>query len=70
MKFLNFIDRIIGQQIELIHPYVIEEAGVNHEGNLDLAKRLSDEAKEGGADVIKFQAYKTETIDSKHSPAY
>ena len=32
--------------------------------------RLIDEAKEGGADAIKFQAYKAETIASKNSPAY
>ncbi len=30
-------------------PYIIAEAGVNHEGSMDLAKRLIDEAKEGGA---------------------
>lgn len=52
------------------HPYMIAEAGVNHEGSLDTAKRLIDEAKEGGADAIKFQTYKAETIASKHSPAY
>ena len=31
------------------HPFVIAEAGVNHEGNLNLAKRLIEEAAEGGA---------------------
>jgi N-acetylneuraminate synthase len=51
-------------------PYIIAEAGVNHEGSMDTAKRLIDEAKEGGADAIKFQTYKAETIASKHSPAY
>ena len=38
-------------------PYIIAEAGVNHEGSMDLAKRLIREAKEGGADAIKFQSY-------------
>ena len=55
---------------ELIKPYVIAEAGVNHEGSMELAKRLIDEAKEGGAHAIKFQTYKAETIASRHSPAY
>lgn len=51
-------------------PYVIAEAGVNHEGSMDIAKRLIDEAAEGGADAIKFQTYKAETLASKDSPAY
>lgn len=51
-------------------PYVIAEIGVNHEGSLDLAKKLIDLAKEGGADAAKFQTYKAETLASKHSPAY
>lgn len=55
---------------EIIRPYIIAEAGVNHEGSMDTAKRLIDEAKEGGADAIKFQTYKAETIASKDSPAY
>lgn len=51
-------------------PYLIAEAGVNHEGSMDLARRLIDEAKEGGADAIKFQTYKASTIASKDSPSY
>jgi sialic acid synthase SpsE len=51
-------------------PYVIAEAGVNHEGSMDLAKRLIREAAEGGAHAIKFQTYKAETIASKDSPSY
>ncbi|WDE98197.1 N-acetylneuraminate synthase family protein [Lentisphaera profundi] len=51
-------------------PYIIAEAGVNHEGSIDLAKRLIEEAKEGGAHAIKFQTYKAETIASKDSPYY
>jgi sialic acid synthase SpsE len=54
----------------LIRPYIIAEAGVNHEGNIDLAKRLIDDAKEGGANAIKFQTYKAETLASKDSPPY
>src|SRR5262249_1627552 len=51
-------------------PYVIAEIGVNHEGNLGLARRLINQAKEGGASAAKFQSYKADRIASKHSPAY
>jgi sialic acid synthase SpsE len=53
-----------------MRPYMIAEAGVNHEGKMDIAKRLIAEAKEGGADAIKFQTYKADTIASKNSPSY
>jgi N-acetylneuraminate synthase len=51
-------------------PYLIAEIGVNHEGKLDLARKLIDLAKEGGADAAKFQSYKAGRIASRHSPAY
>lgn len=51
-------------------PYVIAEIGVNHEGNLELAKRLIDEAVQGGADCVKFQTYKASKLASKNSPSY
>jgi sialic acid synthase SpsE len=54
----------------IVNPYIIAEAGVNHVGSMKLAKRLVKEAKEGGADAIKFQSYKAETLASKDSPAY
>ena len=51
-------------------PIIIAEAGVNHEGSMDIAKRLIDEACEGGAQAIKFQTYKAEKLASKDSPYY
>ncbi len=51
-------------------PYVIAEIGVNHEGSLELAMRLIELAKAGGADAAKFQTYKAETLASRDSPAY
>ncbi len=42
------------------HVFIIAEAGVNHNGKLDLAYRLVDAAKEAGADCVKFQTYITE----------
>jgi N-acetylneuraminate synthase len=64
-NFLNSYDSNI-----LIKPFIIAEAGVNHEGKIEFAKRLIDEAAEGGAHAIKFQTYKAETIASKDSPYY
>jgi N-acetylneuraminate synthase len=51
-------------------PYVIAEIGVNHEGSIDRAKHLIDQAKQGGADAAKFQSYKAGTLASKNSPSY
>lgn len=44
------------------HTLIIAEAGVNHNGSLDLALQLCVAAKEAGADVVKFQTWKTEKI--------
>lgn len=41
---------------------IIAEAGVNHNGRLDLALKLCDEAKKAGADIVKFQTWKTENL--------
>ena len=51
-------------------PYIIAEIGVNHEGSMDQALRLIDQAKHGGADAAKFQSYKAGTLASKNSPSY
>lgn len=45
---------------------IIAEAGVNHNGKLDIALRLCDAAKEAGADVVKFQTWQTEKIITKN----
>lgn len=44
---------------------IIAEAGVNHNGDINLAYRLCDAAKDAGADFIKFQTFKTEKIVTK-----
>ncbi|MCR6641351.1 MAG: N-acetylneuraminate synthase [Sporocytophaga sp.] len=46
---------------------IIAEAGVNHNGSIDIAKKLIDKAFEAGADIIKFQTFKASTITSKKS---
>lgn len=70
MKLATLINTINPYETKLYRPYIIAEIGVNHEGSMDLAKRLVDEAKEGGADAVKFQSYKAETLASKDSPSY
>jgi len=42
--------------------FVIAEAGVNHNGNVGIAKRMIDVAKEAGADAIKFQTFQAEKL--------
>lgn len=44
---------------------IIAEAGVNHNGSLDIAKRLVDEATDAGVDIVKFQTFKAEKLVSK-----
>lgn len=44
---------------------IIAEAGVNHNGRLDMALQLCDAAKNAGADVVKFQNWETEKIIQK-----
>jgi len=45
--------------------FIIAEAGVNHNGSVKLAKELIDVAVESGADAVKFQTFKAETLVSK-----
>jgi len=42
--------------------FIIAEAGVNHNGNIDLAKKLIDAAVVAGADAVKFQTFKAENL--------
>ena len=46
---------------------IIAEAGVNHNGDMALAKQLIDAASESGADYVKFQTFKTENLVSKEA---
>ncbi len=55
---------------KVYNPYIIAEAGVNHEGDIDIAIELINLAADGGANAIKFQTYKADKIASKISPYY
>ena len=46
--------------------FVIAEAGVNHNGDIKLAKRLIDVAKKAGGDAVKFQTFKAEDVVTKN----
>lgn len=47
--------------------FIIAEAGVNHNGSIELAKKLIDVASEAGADAVKFQTFKAERLVSKNA---
>ena len=67
MNSIKLGKRVINNNSE---PYIIAEIGVNHEGSFEQAVELINLAKEGGADAVKFQSYKAETLASINSPAY
>ncbi|MDC0373175.1 N-acetylneuraminate synthase family protein [Candidatus Pelagibacter ubique] len=70
MKIIEIFKNYKLYNQEITKPYIIAEAGVNHEGSIEIAKRLIDEAADAGANAIKFQTYKASTLASKDSPAY
>ncbi len=46
---------------------IIAEAGVNHNGDINTAKKLIDVAAEAGVDYVKFQTFKTENLVTKNA---
>jgi N,N'-diacetyllegionaminate synthase len=62
---------ISGRMVGRNHPcYVVAEAGVNHNNDVDLGLRLIDTAAEAGADAIKFQSYEASKIATRTAPRY
>ena len=61
--------KIAGKQVGTGHPcFVIAEAGVNHNGDIDLAFKLIDAAVEAKADAVKFQTFKVENVMTAAAP--
>ncbi len=47
--------------------YIIAEAGVNHNGDIELAKQLIDVAADAGVDAVKFQTFKADTLVTRNA---
>lgn len=67
MQTIDFGGRLIGEDQPA---FVIAEAGVNHNGDLELGRSLIKQAKAAGADAIKFQSYKAGKISTRTAPRY
>jgi sialic acid synthase SpsE len=52
------------------HTVVIAEAGVNHLGRMDYAEELIKTAARSGADIVKFQTYKADSLSTKDAPRF
>ncbi len=48
--------------------FIIAEAGVNHNGDLELAKKMINTAATAGADAVKFQTFKADKLVARHAP--
>jgi len=59
---IKIANRFIGKNEPV---FIIAEAGVNHNGDINLAKKLVDAAKKTGVDAIKFQTFKSEDVVTK-----
>lgn len=64
---LTINNRLIGDSSPV---FIIAEAGINHNGDIDAAKKLIDVGKKTGTDAIKFQLFKTEEFCNKTSSYY
>lgn len=67
MREFRMGDRVIRS---IDRPFIIAEAGVNHECDMAIAEQMIVEAAAAGADAIKFQTYKAEKLAAADSPAY
>src|SRR3989344_2204150 len=66
MKTIKIGNKLIGANRPV---FVIAEAGINHNGDFETAKKLITAAKKCGADAIKFQAFKTKELIIEKAPS-
>lgn len=64
MESINISGRSIGKELPC---FIIAEAGVNHNGDINLGKKLIDIAKNAGADAVKFQLFKAENLVTENT---
>jgi N,N'-diacetyllegionaminate synthase len=62
MDEIKLANKLIGRGMPC---FIIAEAGVNHNGDVNLAKKLIDAATEAGVDAVKFQTFKAEDVVTK-----
>ncbi len=66
MKKINYL--FSDKNLENISAYIIAEIGVNHNGDISLAKKLIKKAKSVGADAVKFQSFNAEYLADTKTP--
>jgi N,N'-diacetyllegionaminate synthase len=64
---IKIVDRLIGRDCS---PFIIAEAGINHNGELEKALAMIEVAKKAGADAIKFQTFRAEDFVSDPTVTY
>ncbi len=57
----EFYNKLVNRK----YPYIIAEIGANHNGDINLAKKMIDKAKECGCDAVKFQSWTKESLFTK-----
>ena len=64
MRKVKIEDKLVGDGEPV---FIVAEAGVNHNGDVDLGKKLIDIAKDAETDAVKFQAFKAENVVTKYA---
>lgn len=67
MQQVKIANRLVGDGCPV---FIVAEAGINHNGDIELAKKLIDAAARAGADAVKLQNYRTEDFISDQSLTY
>jgi N-acetylneuraminate synthase len=66
---MNSHIQLMGTSVGFGYPcFIIAEAGVNHNGSLDAARKMVQAVARAGADAIKFQTFKAEKLTTVHAP--